>query len=99
MAKTAFNYLEKIGKQLEKKGFQVEVDVLIGNPAEEILHFVDDQGADLIIMASRGTSGFSPWDIGAIADKVVKAAKVPVLLVKPESGFVETKPRRKGVAN
>jgi nucleotide-binding universal stress UspA family protein len=99
MAKTAMNYLQKIGRQLEKKGFQVQVNVLIGNPAEEIVRFVEEQGAELIIMASRGTSGFNRWDMGNIAEKVIRATQVPVLLVKPEPGFVETKPRRKGVAN
>lgn len=99
MAKTAFNYLEKIGKQIEKEDFKVSINVLIGNPAEEIVRFVEDQKVDLIIMASRGTSGFSRWDMGNIAEKVIRAAKVPVLLVKPEPGFVETKPRRKGTAN
>jgi nucleotide-binding universal stress UspA family protein len=98
MAKTAMNYLQKIGRQMEKKGFQVQVNVLIGNPAEEIMRFVEDQGADLIIMASRGTSGFNRWDMGNIAEKVIRAAQVPVLLVKPGQDFVETKPKRKGVA-
>jgi nucleotide-binding universal stress UspA family protein len=99
MAKTALNYLEKVAKQLDKKGFKVQVNVLIGNPAEEIVRFVEDQGADLIIMASKGASGFNRWDMGNIAEKVIRAARVPVLLVKPEPGFVETKPRRKGTAN
>jgi len=49
-------------------------------------------------MASRGKSGISQWDTGNIASKVVKAAKMPVLLIKPGPGFKETKPKRRGVA-
>jgi nucleotide-binding universal stress UspA family protein len=96
MGKTALNYLNKISQRLERKGLQTRVNVLVGNPAEEIVRFVEDQNADLVVMASRGKSGFSRWDMGHIAEKVIRATKVPVMLVKPEAGFKETKPKRKG---
>ena len=98
MAKTAFNYLCKVAKTLEKKGFAISINVLVGNPAEEIVRFVDEQKADLIVMASRGKSGFSRWEMGNIAEKVVRATKASVMLVKPGSDFKETKPKRKGVS-
>jgi len=96
MAKTAFNYLCKIAEPLEKKGLKTSINVLLGNPAEEIVRFVEEQGADLIIMASRGKSGFSRWDMGNIAEKVIRATGASVMLVKPGPGFKETKPKRKG---
>jgi nucleotide-binding universal stress UspA family protein len=98
MAKTALNYLARVSEQLEQKGLRSEINVLVGNPAEEIVSFVEEKGADLIIMASRGSSGFNRWDIGNVADKVIRATNVPVMLVKPGPGFKETKPQRKGVA-
>lgn len=97
MTQTASNYLRRIGRQLAETGFKTQTRVLIGNPAEEILHFVEEEGADLIIMASRGNSGFSRWDMGNVAEKVIRAINIPVVLVKPKSGFKETKPRRRGV--
>lgn len=96
MAKTAFNYLVRIAEQLEAKGIKSSIAVVFGNPAEEIVRFSEDQGADLIIMASRGKSGFNRWDMGNIADKVIRATKITVVLVKPEPGFKETKPKRHG---
>jgi nucleotide-binding universal stress UspA family protein len=99
MAKTAFDYLYRKGKQLDQKGFNVSIHVLIGNPAEELLKFVEEQKADLIVMASKGRSGLSRWDMSNIARKVVSAAKVPVMIVKPGPDFKETKPKRKGVAS
>jgi nucleotide-binding universal stress UspA family protein len=99
MAKTAFDYLYRKGKQLDQKGFNVSIHVLIGNPAEELLKFVEEQKADLIVMASKGRSGLSRWDMSNIARKVVSAAKVPVMVVKPGPDFKETKPKRKGVAS
>jgi nucleotide-binding universal stress UspA family protein len=96
MAKTAWNYLSKIAKQLEGKGFSTSVNILVGNPAEQILRFASEKKVDLIIMASRGKSGFNRWDMGNIADKVIRASESAVLLVKPQPGFKETKTRRRG---
>jgi nucleotide-binding universal stress UspA family protein len=64
MASTALKYLDKVASRLEKSGLRVGVAVLVGNPAEEIVRFARDEQADLIVMASRGKSGFNRWDIG-----------------------------------
>jgi nucleotide-binding universal stress UspA family protein len=98
MARTASEYLCCIAEDLEKKGFNVTATVAMGNPAEEIIRFIEKQKADLVIMASRGKSGFSRWEMGNIAEKVIRVATIPVLLIKPPPGFKETKPRRRGVA-
>lgn len=98
MAKTAFDYLEKIANRLEEKGFKVSVDVLAGNPAEEIVRFTEEQKAEVIMIASRGKSGFSRWDLGNIAEKVIRATHAVVILVKPDADFKETKSKRKGMA-
>jgi nucleotide-binding universal stress UspA family protein len=50
------------------------------------------------MIASRGKSGFSRWDLGNIAEKVIRATHTVVILVKPEAGFKETKSKRKGMA-
>lgn len=96
MAKTAFNYLCKIAEKLEKKGFKININVLVGNPAEEIVRFVEERNVDLIVMASRGKSGFSRWEMGNIAEKVIRVTRATVMLVKPGPDFKETKPKRKG---
>ena len=98
MAKTGYNYLAKIADELQKKGVQVTVAVLIGNIAEEITHFAKEEKADLIVMASRGKTSLRRWDVGNAAEKVFRATDVPILLVKPPAGFKETKPVRKGKA-
>ena len=98
MAKTGYNYLAKIAGDLEKKGVQVTVAVLIGNIAEEITHFAQEEKADLIVMASRGKTSLRRWDVGNAAQKVFRTTDIPILLVKPPVGFKETKPVRKGKA-
>jgi nucleotide-binding universal stress UspA family protein len=98
MAKTASNYLHRVAQDLSEKGFMVAPSVVMGNPAEEIIHFAEDQSADLIIMASRGKSSLNRWNMSNIAEKVIRGTDIPVLLVKPKAGFKETKAKRRGVA-
>lgn len=98
MARTAADYLCRIGEGLEQKGFNVTSVVLMGNPAEQIVGYAAEQSADLIIMASTGKSGISKWNMSNIANKVIKETCIPVLLVRPGPDFKETKPKRKGVA-
>jgi nucleotide-binding universal stress UspA family protein len=98
MAKTALTYLRGVANKLEKAGLNAQAAVLVGNPAEEIVRFATQEKADLIVMASRGKSGFNRWDMGNVADKVIRATDIPVFLVKPKPGFKETKPKRRGKA-
>ena len=98
MAKTAADYLCKIAKDLEKKGFKVIATVLIGNPAEQISRYVAQQDADLVIMAGKGKSGVGRWNMDNIAAKVIKDTCAPLLLVRPGPDYKETKSKRKGVA-
>ncbi len=96
MEGTAFRYLTGVARRLEKAGLKASIAVLAGNPAEEILRFSRDQEADLIVIASRGKSGFSRWDLGNVADRIIRGADIPVFIVKPKAGFKETKPKRRG---
>ena len=99
MAKTADEYLDRIAASLEQEGLNVTTTVLMGNPAEEIVRFAKDERADLIIMASTGKPKISRWDMSHIAEKVIRETRVPVLLVKPPSGFRETKSKRRGMSS
>jgi nucleotide-binding universal stress UspA family protein len=56
--------------------------VLVGEPAERILRYASDNGIDLILMATHGESGTRRWAMGSVVDRVLRAAKVPVLVVR-----------------
>jgi nucleotide-binding universal stress UspA family protein len=99
MARTAADYLCKIASGLGDMKCDTTVTVLAGDPAEEIVRFAEEKGADLILMASPGKKGASRWDMGNIAEKVVKATRATVVLVKPDPGFKETKPKRRGISS
>lgn len=75
-------YLRIVAKRLEPVAADVQVSVRFGRPADEILTFVSDIGADLIAMSTHGRSGISRWVFGSVADRVLRAATCPVLLVR-----------------
>jgi len=50
--------------------------------AKSILEEAKEAGCDLIIMGSRGLTGFTEFVMGSVSTKVVQTAKVPVLVVK-----------------
>ena len=80
--KQAQRYLSRIAKAMEAKGIKVDTEVLLGNPAEEIIIYVKHLGCDLIIISSHGRSGISRWTHGSVAERVFRASPVPVLMVR-----------------
>ena len=61
---------------------EVQGKLAMGHAAEEIIHYADKNDIDLILMATHGRSGIKRWAIGSIADKVVRATKKPVILIR-----------------
>jgi nucleotide-binding universal stress UspA family protein len=78
----AKSYLTKVAKRLEKKGFKVKTEVLYWPPAEAISSFAERSEIDIIVMSSHGRSGPTKWAHGNVADKMIRATCVPVLMVK-----------------
>lgn len=81
-------YLAKKAQELSQQGFQVQTYLEEGPPAEVLARFAEKTGIDLIVMATHGRSGIGRWVFGSVAEKVLRAAKVPVLLVRTKEGSV-----------
>ena len=75
-------YLRKVASRLESVAAEVEATVRSGRPADEILTFADNVGADLIAMTTHGRSGIRDWIFGSVADRILRGATCPVLLVR-----------------
>ena len=75
-------YLQTIAKRLEPVVADVQVDVRFGRQADEILAFVSDVDADLIAMSTHGRSGIGRWVFGSVAERILRGATCPVLLVR-----------------
>jgi nucleotide-binding universal stress UspA family protein len=70
----------------------VKGEVAVGYPAEEILRYAGEKEVDLILMATHGRSGIRRWVLGSVADKVLRSAALPVLLIRagmPKDGAYE----------
>jgi nucleotide-binding universal stress UspA family protein len=78
----AQRYLGRIAKTMEAKGIKVDTEVLLGEPAEEIIICTKHHECDLIVMSSHGRSGVSRWTHGSVADRVSRGSPVPVLMVR-----------------
>jgi len=78
----AQRYLVRIAKKFTAKGIKVNTEVLLGNPAEEIVIYAKHSECDMIVMSSHGRSGVSRWTHGSVADKVFRGSPVPVLMVR-----------------
>ena len=63
-------------------GFEVQGRLAAGKPAEQIIKYAENNGIDLIMMATHGRSGINRWAMGSVAYKVLRSAKVPVWLVR-----------------
>ena len=61
----------------------VTVQVLSGTPAYELLTAA--QGADMIVVGSRGTGGFAPLLMGSVSTQVSHHAHCPVVIIPPEN--------------
>jgi nucleotide-binding universal stress UspA family protein len=76
---------EKLKKDVKmisaSKDLQIISDVKKGDTYETILKEQKDKGIDLIVIASHGKKGLIKH-LGSVADKVLREAKCPVLLVK-----------------
>lgn len=53
----------------------------IGNPKDEILNTAEEWNADIIILGTHGRTGFDHFISGSVAEKVVRKARCPVLIV------------------
>jgi len=82
LSKEGESYLRTIEKRLTDKGLTVECQLQHGNEAQLILERCDRDDIDLIAMSTHGRSGVSRWLLGSVAEKVVRHATKPILLIR-----------------
>ena len=57
--------------------------VLVGEPAGGILKTAEDEGVDLIVIASHGRRGWRRFLYGSVTEEVMRSAHRPVLVIRP----------------
>jgi nucleotide-binding universal stress UspA family protein len=68
----------------ETGGGEIAIDykTLRGDPAEEIVDYANKAKIDLIIMSTQGKSGIRRWALGNVVNKVLRATRKQVLLIR-----------------
>ena len=79
---SAKKYLEEVANRLKPEGAELAVEVLVGRVAESLSEYADNNDVDLIIIATHGRSGVTRWVRGSVADKILRSASVPVMMVR-----------------
>jgi nucleotide-binding universal stress UspA family protein len=60
-----------------------DVEVRVGQPAEEIVAAARDSKCDSIVLSTRGLTGLDRYLIGSVADRIARLAPCPVVLLRP----------------
>jgi nucleotide-binding universal stress UspA family protein len=84
MRREAEGYLDGVAARLRDSGLAVSTKVTFEDqPARAILREGEPPAADLIALGTHARGGLSRLLLGSVADKVIRAADVPVLVRRP----------------
>jgi nucleotide-binding universal stress UspA family protein len=75
-------YLEGVRRELESAGIPATAELAFGDPAKEIVRWVEEKGCDLVAMSTHGHRFLADMVLGTTADTVRHMVRVPVLLLR-----------------
>ncbi|MDF1593902.1 MAG: universal stress protein [Desulfobacterales bacterium] len=87
----AEKYLKGVVNRLKHSGVKFQTEVLVGNVADKPIDYSEANGVDMIFIATHGRSGVSRWVRGSIADRILRASRVPVLMLRAPGTLNESK--------
>jgi nucleotide-binding universal stress UspA family protein len=73
--------MEKLRKEVRAKGTEVQTEIAFGSPVEQINDYVTKEDVDLVVTSTHGRSGLERLFIGSTAERIVRYAPSPVLVV------------------
>jgi nucleotide-binding universal stress UspA family protein len=74
-----------------------DLEVRIGQPAEEIVAAARESKCDSIMLSTCGLTGLDRYLIGSVADRVARLAPCPVVLIRPGRRSLDRKQKRPAV--
>ena len=74
--------VEQVENEIGETAPQVTVNVVTGDPAEELIKASRD--ADIVVVGSRGSGGFASLLMGSVSSKVTHHAACPVVVIRGE---------------
>jgi len=76
--------IDQVIKQRVGEKYQVQERVIIGAPAEGIAQIAAEEKIDIIVIATHGESAFHHFVFGSVAEKVIRLASCPVLVIRAQ---------------
>ncbi len=84
----AETYLKAVAERLERRGVKrARWGVWHEEPAAAIAQAGAEYGVEMVAMATHGRSGLSRLVLGSVAEAVIRAVQVPVLLMRGQSAW------------
>ena len=74
--------LERRARSARTEGLLARAVLRTGSPASTVAEMARREGADLIVVGSHGRAGLDRLILGSVAERVVRLASCPVLVVK-----------------
>jgi nucleotide-binding universal stress UspA family protein len=68
-------------ERARQKDVELETDIVLGHPAEQIIHKADVIQASLIVMGKRSHTILHRWMLGSNSERVLRYAHCPVMIV------------------
>ncbi len=78
-------YLQKVSAEFQSLGIPVETELAYGDPATEIVRWVEQKGCDLVAMSTHGHRFLADLFLGTTATRVQHSISVPVLLLRAKA--------------
>jgi nucleotide-binding universal stress UspA family protein len=75
-------YLKKVRAEMQEAGIPAEAELAYGDPAKEIVKWVEQKGCDLVAMSTHGHRFLADLFLGTTASRVQHKVRVPVLLLR-----------------
>jgi nucleotide-binding universal stress UspA family protein len=75
-------YLDQVRQEFSAAGIEASAELAYGQPAKEIVNWVNEKGCDLIAMSTHGHHGLADLVLGDTAFDVQHNVSVPVLLLR-----------------
>jgi nucleotide-binding universal stress UspA family protein len=75
-------YLRRVQEEFQSAGIPAEAELAYGEPANEIVKWVQQKGCDLVAMSTHGHRFLADMFLGTTATKVQHRISVPVLLLR-----------------
>jgi len=73
---------EEVSDLIDRSDIEFQVEIAVGQPADEIVEYAEEHDVDLIVIGSHGRQGVSRVLLGNVAEKVVRRSPVTVVVAR-----------------